>query len=81
MIRKIKARFTRGVFTPLEKVELPENEELEITIEEKVAKAEITGEKDPLDITFGAWADIDCETLKKNIYNDREISTRPEVEL
>lgn len=44
-------------------------------------KAEILDKKDPLDSTFGGWADIDCETLKKNIYADRGISTRPAVKL
>jgi len=34
VVKKIRARFSHGVFTPLEKVEFPENEELEITIDD-----------------------------------------------
>jgi predicted DNA-binding antitoxin AbrB/MazE fold protein len=52
MLRKIKARFSHGVFTPLEKVEFPENEELEITIEEK-ANVKKAKEKDEID--FATW--------------------------
>ncbi|MCP4268791.1 MAG: antitoxin family protein [Candidatus Brocadiaceae bacterium] len=52
MLKKIKARFSHGVFTPLEKVEFPENEELEITIEEK-ASVKNAKEKDEID--FATW--------------------------
>lgn len=81
MSKTIRAKFSHGVFKPLEKVELPEGEELEIIIGKEEAKEEFKEEKDPLDTTFGAWSDIDCETLKKNIYADRQIHTRPEVKL
>ncbi len=78
MIKTIKARFTKGRIEPLEKVDIAEGEEITVTIEE-IPKKEAG---DPLDTTFGGWAEtIDCEELKKNIYADRLISTRPEVKL
>ncbi len=74
MIKTVKARFSKGVIKPLEKVEFPEGRELKIVILEP--------ERDILDATFGSWADlVDCEELKKNIYADRQISTRQEVKL
>jgi predicted DNA-binding antitoxin AbrB/MazE fold protein len=78
MIKTIKARFTKGRIEPLEKVDIAEGEEITVTIVE-ISKKE---EEDPLDTTFGGWADtIDCEELEKNIYDDRLITTRPEVKL
>lgn len=79
MTKTIKARFTKGVIEPLEKLEIKEGEEITVTISEIPARVE--GE-DPLDATFGGWKDlIDAEELKKNIYADRLVSTRPEVKL
>ena len=70
MATTIKARFSRGVIEPLEKVEIPEGEEITVTIEGR----------DPLDATFGGWKGlIDAEALKRNIYEDRLIATRPET--
>jgi hypothetical protein len=38
--------------------------------------------KDVLMATAGGWKDtIDCEELKRRIYEDRLLSTRPEVRL
>ena len=74
MIKTVKAKFSGGMIKPLEKIEFPEGRELKIVI--------LDSEKDILDATFGSWADlVDCEELKKNIYADRLISTRPEVKL
>ena len=78
MSKTIRAKFSKGVIKPLEKVDIKEGTEITVTIIEIPKK----GEGDPLDATFGGWADtINCEELKKNIYADRLISTRPEVKL
>jgi len=46
----------------------------------KLSGPEIT--EDVLTATAGAWKDtIDCEELKRRIYEDRLVSTRPEVRL
>ncbi len=79
MIRAIRAKFSKGVIRPLEKIEIKEGVEINVIISETPEKAE---GKDVLDATFGGWSDlIDGEELKKNIYADRLISTRPEVKL
>lgn len=62
MIKEIKARFSKGVIEPSEKLDLEEGEELKITISKKKSVTEA------LRKTFGGWKDlIDAEELKKNI--------------
>ncbi len=75
MGKTIMARFSKGVIIPLDLVDISEGNEMIITIK----KIPILQEKrDPLDTTAGGWAEtIDCEELKKNIYADRLIFTRP----
>jgi len=81
MIKTIRARFSKGVFEPLERVEVPEGKEFTVTIDiPSVSKKKSFLEA--LKITAGGWKDlIDGEELKRNIYNDRLIATRPEVKL
>ena len=79
MVKKIKARFSHGVFKPLEKINIPEGKEFTITIPDEPKKKNFS---DALRATAGGWKDtIDCEELIKNIYAYRLISTRPEVKL
>ncbi len=79
MGRTIKARFTKGVFKPLEKVDITEGKEFTITVPEEPEGRRFL---DALQVTAGGWKDtIDCEELIKNIYTDRLISTRLEVKL
>ncbi len=72
MNRTIRARFKAGVLEPLERVELPEGEEVTVTI----------GEAHRQDIEVfrraaGSWrGKIDAEALIRNIYADRLLSTR-----
>ncbi|MBI3989953.1 MAG: DUF104 domain-containing protein [candidate division NC10 bacterium] len=81
MIRTIKAKFSKGVFEPLEPEVaemVREGEEVFITI--STSSMALAG--DPLKETAGGWKDlIDAEGLKRNIYADRLIATRPEVKL
>lgn len=75
----IRARFKNGVIEPLEKVELNDGEELTLTIV-RVSNSE--EEKDAFRKSRGGWKGlIDCEELKRNIYEDRLINTRSEVKL
>jgi predicted DNA-binding antitoxin AbrB/MazE fold protein len=80
MVRTIKAKYSKGVFEPLETVVaemVSEGEEVLITISTISA---VSG--DPLKETSGGWKGlIDTEALKQNIYADRLIATRPEVRL
>lgn len=73
----IRARFTRGVLEPLEHVDAEEGEVLMITIL-RVPTAGAGG----LERSAGGWKGlVDAEVLKRNIYADRLISTRPEPRL
>jgi predicted DNA-binding antitoxin AbrB/MazE fold protein len=78
MARTIKARYSKGVIEPLEKVDIAEGRELIVTI------AEIPSEsrEDGLEKSAGGWKGaIDAEKLIKDIYADRLISTRGKPEL
>ena len=78
MTKTVKARFSKGMIELLEKIDIEEGKEITVTIVEIPRKEG----GDLLDMTFGGWAEtIDCEELKKNIYADRLITTRPEVKL
>lgn len=80
MAKTIKARFSKGVIEPLEEIEIPEGKEIIVTILEELPERKNFA--DALKITAGGWKGlIDCEELKRNIFNDRRTSTRPEVKL
>lgn len=79
MAKEIRARFSKGVIEPLEKVELEEGEEITIVILERTNGK---GMREALRASAGAWkGTIDGEELKRNIYADRLIQTRPEPKL
>ena len=81
MVRTIRAKFSRGVFEPLEPAAaemMREGQEVLITI--STEPAAIAG--DPIRDTVGGWKGlIDADALKRNIYADRLITTRPDVKL
>lgn len=78
MSTTIKARFSKGILKPLEKLELKEGEEVTVTI---VALAS-AAHADWLERSAGGWAgSVDAEKLKREIYESRLESTRPEPRL
>jgi len=78
--RTIKARFSNGVIKPLEKLDIEEGREITITIER--TPSETTKTIESLRSSFGGWRNlIDTEELKRNIYKDRLITTRPAPKL
>ena len=77
MAGTIRARFTHGMLEPLDRIEAKEGEVLTITII-RLSTAGAGG----LERSAGAWKGlIDAEELKRNIYADRLIATRPEPRL
>ena len=80
MVRTIKAKFSKGVFEPLEPEMadlVKEGDEVFLTVSTVPA---VPG--DPLVETSGRWRGlVEAETLKRNIYADRLIATRPEARL
>ena len=81
-MKTIKARYSRGVIEPLEEIEIGEGEEITISIIKVPSRKKRKRFVEALKATAGGWKDlIDCDELKRNIYNDRLITTRPEVRL
>jgi predicted DNA-binding antitoxin AbrB/MazE fold protein len=78
MIKTIRARFIKGIIEPLEKIDLDEGKEITVTIRAVSIPAK---PKDAIGVTAGGWKGlIDGEKLKRNIYSDRLIKTRREIE-
>jgi predicted DNA-binding antitoxin AbrB/MazE fold protein len=66
-----------GVLEPLETVDLREGEEVKVIIAERPMQGK--GRIEALRASAGGRKElIDAEELKRNIYADRLISTRPE---
>ncbi|HEX3035546.1 MAG TPA: antitoxin family protein [Thermodesulfobacteriota bacterium] len=79
MARTFKAKFSKGVIEPLEKLDFEEGKEVTVTIIDMPAKPK---EEDAFASSAGGWkGTVDAEELIKNIYADRLISTRPEAKL
>jgi predicted DNA-binding antitoxin AbrB/MazE fold protein len=79
MAKEIRARFLHGVLEPLEALDLKEGEEVKVIITERPTGK---GMIEALRASAGGWKGlIDAEELKRNIYTDRLISTRPEPKL
>jgi len=77
MGKTIKARFSKGMIEPLEKVEIREGEEITISIWEGPSRPVKISFSEALKKTAGGWEGlIDCDELIRNIYNDRLITTR-----
>ena len=77
MSRIIKAKYTKGVFTPLEPVRLREDEVVEVIVPEP--------KEDEDDEVFlssaGGWKDLIPEEFIKEVYERRLPEYRPPVEL
>jgi predicted DNA-binding antitoxin AbrB/MazE fold protein len=74
----IRARVRGGMLEPLKEIDLPEGKEVMVTILE-VPSAE---DDDAFRRAAGSWKDlVDTDTLIRNIYADRLLSTRPEPRL
>ena len=79
MAREIRARFTKGKIEPLEEIDLEEGTEVRVIIPEPATGKSVI---EALRSTAGAWKGThDPEELKRNIYENRLISTRPEPKL
>ena len=79
MAKEFRARFSHGVLEPLDAVDLKEGEEVKVIIAER-PKGQ--GMIEALRASASGWKGlVDAEELKRNIYADRLISTRPEPKL
>ena len=74
----ISVRIRGGMLEPLEKVDLPEGQEIMITILDVPTDRDFEAFRR----AAGGWkGTIDAEVLIRNIYADRLVSTRPEPRL
>lgn len=73
MGRTIRARFSKGVIKPLEKVDIEEGKEITVTIMGVPSKHKLDAFKKSAGARKGT---IDAEKLIENIYADRLLSTR-----
>ncbi len=76
----VRARFKAGVLELLEKVHLADGDEVSVTILEFSKRGASKGRdmRDALEATAGSWKNLlDAEALKRHIYEDRLIETRP----
>ncbi len=78
MLKTVRAKFSKGVIKPLEKVDIEEGKEITITIMQVPSKRK----QDSFEKSAGTWkGTIDAEKLIENIYADRLLSTREEPRL
>ncbi|MBI3934668.1 MAG: antitoxin family protein [Acidobacteria bacterium] len=74
----IRARVKGGLLEPLERIDLPEGEEITITLLDTPAAPD----RDAFRNSAGAWKSaLDAEALIERIYQDRLVSTRREPHL
>ena len=67
----IRAKFKNGIIEPLENVELNDGEEIILTIERHHESEEA---QDAFRKSRGGWKGlVDCEKLKRDIYQSRSI--------
>jgi predicted DNA-binding antitoxin AbrB/MazE fold protein len=76
MLTTIKGIYEDGIIKPLEKVDVKGKAEVIITFLNSAKKR-----KTAFLSTAGSWEDIDTDTLKKKIYENRRISTREKIKL
>lgn len=76
MINTIKGIYKDGVIKPLEELRIKDNTEVLIIFSDKAKK-----KKSALASAAGSWKEIDTDSLKKHIYEDRKISLRDEAKL
>lgn len=78
MTTTIRARFRGGVLEPLERIELPEGEEVTVTIAWRASATDA----EAFHRAAGSWrGKLDAEALIRDVYADRLIVSRPRPEL
>lgn len=78
MGKTVRARFSKGILEPLEEIDIPEGKEVIVTIIEVPLRTK----KGAFERAAGAWkGTLDADTLIKDIYEGRLLSTREEPRL
>jgi predicted DNA-binding antitoxin AbrB/MazE fold protein len=73
-----RARVRGGMLEPIDRIELPEGEEVTVTIIDLPSARDLTA----FARARGGWrGTVDADALIRNIYESRLVSTRPEPRL
>jgi predicted DNA-binding antitoxin AbrB/MazE fold protein len=73
-----RARVRGGMLEPIDRIELPEGEEVTVTIVDLPSARDLTA----FARARGRWrGTVDADALIRNIYESRLVSTRPEPRL
>ncbi len=73
MARTFRARVTRGVLKPLDRIDLPEGTEVTVTIREVPSRPDVEAFRR----AAGRWRGaVDADALIRAIYASRRIATR-----
>jgi len=80
LTKTIKARYKNGVIEPMEALEIPDGAEITVTIDVASALSEEERRNRFLSAAGGCKDTVD-EKFLEEIYRQRELRTRPEVEL
>jgi predicted DNA-binding antitoxin AbrB/MazE fold protein len=79
MVKQVKVRYRRGVLELLEPLEIEEGAELTVMLSTPEATQTAAN---PTAATAGAWASLlDYEVFEQELYANRLLQTRTEVEL
>ncbi len=83
MLKTIRARYKNGVIEPLEKVDLIDGTEIDVTIALRFSDKRISISEEERDRLFlssaGGWKDLVGEDFLNEIYEQRKRKTRPEI--
>lgn len=76
MSKLIKARYKKGVFEPLEPVDLPEDEVVDIPVPERKSEDDAAFLS-----SLGSWKDLVPEEFINEVYERRVRGSRPAIKL
>ena len=81
MIANVRARYSNGVLTPLEPLDLEDGKEVTLSID-PAPRLSTKERRRTMRSAAGRWKGThDPEELLRNIYSDRLVSSRPEPKL
>ena len=81
MTKTIKAIYKNGIIEPLEKVDIADGAEITITLSDAHPLLDEGKERERFLSSAGSWKDIVDEKFLEDIYHQRNLHTRPGVEL
>ena len=75
MSRNIRARVRRGLFEPLEPIDVPDGTEVLVTVPDRPSSEDLEAFRR----SAGSWKGlVDADALIRDLYERRRLGTRPE---